>query len=115
MKNLKIILLKYKLEQLTLDEAISEISKEFNISDKPDLTIVKEKLTEFFKNRLVGGYSIKDFRLEESFVQNSYKIIPIEPYLDECYDDEDADILINALGTSLGLRSLGFVSCVYPK
>ena len=112
---MKIILLKYKLDELTLDEAINEILNKYIVSKKYDIVPVKEKLTEFFKNNLVDGYSIKKFSLRESYTPGCYDIIPEDPYLDECYVDDVSDDLINQIGVDLGLKSLGFVSWVYPK
>lgn len=74
---------------------------------------IKKELEDFFSNNLVNSTTVTDFYLEDGFF-GSLDIIPVEPYFDEDYHDDDADKEIEKIGNKYNVE-LSWVYWVYPK
>jgi len=75
---------------------------------------IRKELEVFFASRKISHRNIKKFELEKSG-STGINIIPKEPYFEESYEDEDADILIEAIGKKYGVNGFGWIYWVYPK
>lgn len=118
MNDLVDILIKFKYDKISLEEAKEKIFSYLNIEklNTIDKDTVYKDLEIFFNNTEVGGFKIKEFKLViSSFDENSMFIIPIIPYIDECYEDKDSDALIKSIGKANGLNNLSFIPWFYTK
>ena len=103
-------------------EAASKVVKEYESQLERELktTLVKIKadLTEYFKDNLVCGTTIKKFFIERCHNGNDgvprIEIYSEIPYFDEDYEDDEADNEIEAIGNKYNVQ-LGWELGVYSK
>ncbi len=82
----------------------------------PNLKKLKEELTNFFAKNEVEGYKIKKFRIEAAFRDIDYRIVPIEPNLEECLSSKGScEKELEKIGEKYGIRNFGFIYFCYHK
>ena len=102
--------------KIRLRNKFLEIRVLVSISKIPNILKLKGELGEFFDKNKVGGYKIKKFNLVEAPNEIDYRIVPLEPCLDECLSGEDdCEKKIEEIGKKYGVRNLGFVYWCYHK
>jgi len=87
----------------------------FFISKEPNIKNLEKELADFFSKNEIGGYEIKQFRIEGT-VAFDYRIVPLEPPLEECLSGEGIHTKeIEEIGKKYGIKHLGFIYWCYHK
>jgi hypothetical protein len=84
------------------------------ISQQPNLKKLEKELREFFKENEIEGFTVRDFRIEESAI-HGYKIIPLEPSIEEALSEGDYQKSLEDMGRKYGLENFGFIYWCYHK
>ncbi len=105
---------KITLEQYRKAKRITDAYEEFLLSKwNKKADNAEKELNEYFKNNIISGFHIKEVRYDRTNF-NSIEIIPKDPYFEEFYDDEKADLKIKCIGKKYGIR-IHWVYWVYHK
>lgn len=96
------------------------VSYEIELQKEEDdqIETMKKDLEEYFSNHDLIGRKISSFELEKGFYTTENKrivnIIPVDPYFEEIYWNDEVDKDIAKIGDKYGIR-LGWIYWVYPK
>ncbi len=104
-----------KIESWEQYDEMAKVMEDFRSGELGKLiTLIKKDLDDFFANNIVNMCTIKDYRISTGFNRHQFNIIPIDPYFEESYDDEESDKKIKEIGLNHGVQ-LGWEYYVYHK
>jgi hypothetical protein len=84
------------------------------ISQQPNLKELEKELKEFFSENEIEGIKVREFRIEEDAI-HGYKIIPLEPSIEEVLSGGAYREKLREIGKKYGLEHFGFIYWCYHK
>lgn len=100
-------------EYIKAQKIVDQYKQQLDVEFDKKVRLIKQDLKKYFSENLVCGCRINEFRLEARKYR-SVDIIAIDPYFDEDYYDDSADMDIEEIGKRYDIQ-LGWESGVYPK